>query len=554
MKTPSEPCRLQIESLEERCLLAVDAVLQWNAYMLQAEANDFTPSIVAHPDEPGPTGASRAFAIISAAVYDAANSIVGSYAPYLAEIPNARGASVDAAVGQAAHDTLVAMFPSQQAMFDQELTTFLRHVPGSARAKERGIDVGHQAAVNILAARTDDGSQAEQIYTPYPYPGYWQPDPLHPGQVALHPQWGEVRPFALASSNQFRASDVVGITPQSRLAYLNSQDYTDAYNQVMELGAADSTVRTADQTQIGIFWGYDGVPNLGTPPRAYNQIIEIIARQEHNSLMQNARLFALTNIAMADAGIACWESKYAYNFWRPITGIRNADSTGNPNTPEDPNWVPLGAQADNGSGTNFTPGFPSYDSGHATFGASFFQVLRDFYGTDHIAFSWQSDEYNGVTRDANGNVRPAVTRHYDNLEQAQYENFISRVYLGVHWIFDQQQGDIMGTNVGNYVFQNILRPRGRGQDGLDGGDSQALAVDTTPATPVVGVVPPGGARLVAAAVPAAAVQSLLMPAAASQGVGAATSLVTLSHAVNGSQTLTPANAIDLSMSLPDLFA
>lgn len=557
MKIPSKACRPQIEPLEERCLLAADPVLVWNSHLLEAEANDFDPKVIA--DQPGPTRAARAFAIVQAAVYDAVDSIEPVYQPYLALVPNARGASIPAAVAQAAHDTLVAMFPSQHDRIDQQLTDYLATIPRS-QAKTRGIAVGHQCAMTMLAARANDGSQATESYVFIPYPGYHQPDPLHPGQGALGPQWGEVRPFVLGSSNQFRAPDV-GRNPAARLAYLNSDEYTAAYNEVRLLGEKNSTVRTPDQTEIGIFWGYDGVPGLGTPPRLYDQIVQVIANLEHNTVIQNARLLALVNIAMADGGIACWETKYFYNFWRPIIGIRQADTTGNPNTPADPDWEPLGAQADNGSlvGSNFTPPFPSYDSGHATFGAALFQTIRDFYGTDNIAFDFMSDEFNGVTRDADGNVRPVAIRHYDNLTEPQVENKDSRIYLGVHWRFDQEAGDAMGANVADYVFSHILQRRGRGRDGVggdDSGDPSALAIGTTSATPVAGVVPPGSSRVVVApTLPDAAPRSLLVPAAASQGISLAASVVTLSHhAGDGSQALTPADAIDLSMSLPGLFS
>ena len=455
-RAPHTKHRPEIERLEDRCLLSADAVMDWNAYMLQAEANDFDPLYTA--DQPGPVRTARAFAIVQAAVYDAVNSIDGSYTPYLSDIPNAQGASIEAAVAQAAHDTLAAMFPRQQSTFDNELHEYLEHIP-PGEARERGIEVGRETAANMLAARENDGSQMPESYVPIPLPGYHQVDPLHPNQGFLNPQWGEVRPFVLGSSNQFRSADV-GRDPQARLAFLNSDYYTAAFNEVRLLGAKDSTVRTPDQTQIGIFWGYDGVPQLGTPPRLYNQITETIATLEGNTEVQNARLFALVNLAMGDAGIACWESKYFYNFWRPIVGIRNADSTGNPNTPQDPNWEPLGAQADNGAliGSDFTPPFPSYDSGHATFGAALFETLRDFYGTDDIPFSFQSDEYNGVTMDSMGNVRPQVTRPYNNLTQAENENRNSRIYLGVHWRFDQEQGDIMGRQIADYVISHIMEP------------------------------------------------------------------------------------------------
>jgi hypothetical protein len=435
---------------------ARDAVLHWNTIMLRANANDYDPSLVPAPDQKGPGKTARAFAIVHAAIFDAVNSIDGSFTPYLTRIKSARGASLEAAVAQAAHDTLVALFPQQRAMFDGALEDAIEDIPPWPARK--GIEVGQTAARNILAARANDGSQADQTYAPIPLPGYHQPDPLHPNQGFLGMLWGSVTPFALTSSLQFPAADFVGVDPQTRLAWLNSAAYTAAFDEVQELGSKNSASRTADQTEIGIFWSYDGSPQVGTPPRLYNQIARKIAHLQGNSQVENARLFALINLAMADAGITAWEAKYRYQFWRPIVGIRGAASTGNPATIADPNWEPLGAQADNGSGTNFTPFFPSYVSGHATIGSALFQTLRRYYCTDDIAFRFQSDEFNGVTRDQTGVVRAPRTREYANLTQAELENHDSRIFLGVHWRFDQDQGLKIGREIGNFVIDNYLLP------------------------------------------------------------------------------------------------
>jgi hypothetical protein len=432
-----------------------DAVLDWNAYLLQANANDHDPQVVPSPDQGGPTRTARAFAIVHAAIYDAVNSIDGSYTPYLAPITNAEGASIEAAVAQAGHDTLVALYPQQQALFDRELADYLAGIPGGP-AKTQGIAVGGAAAQAILAHRENDGSGEPQSYIPIPYPGYHQVDSLHPHQGFSTPQWSEVRPFVLDSSNQFRARDL-GRDPQARLDFLKSAEYTVAFAEIQAYGARYGSQRTDDMTETGIFWAYDGSPQLGTPPRLYNQITRTIATLKGNTMVENARLFALVNLAMADAGIACWETKYFYSLWRPMLGIRQADSTGNPDTVADPNWEPLGAQADNDSGTNFTPPFPSYDSGHATFGSALFQILRRYYGTDDIVFSFQSDEFNGVTRDDTGAVRPQRTRSYSTLSQAEMENHDSRIYLGIHWRFDQDEGLLMGRSVGDYVFDHVLQ-------------------------------------------------------------------------------------------------
>jgi hypothetical protein len=436
---------------------APDAVLAWNAVLLQANANDFDPAVAPTPDQPGPGRTARAFAIVHAAIFDAVNSIDRSYTPYLALVPASRGASIEAAVAQSAHDTLVSLYPQQQALFDAALGVSLKGIPpGRAR---QGIAVGKAAAANILAARADDGSQATMTYTPVASPGYHRVDPLHPDQGFLDPLWGQVTPFVMTSGSQFLAPDFVGVDPQSRLSWLNDAAYTKVFNEVKAIGRKTSAIRTADQTEIGIFWSYDGSPQVGTPPRLYNQIVRTIASQMGNTEVENARLFALVNLALGDAGVSCWGGKYTYQFWRPIVGIREAGSTGNTATAADPSWEPLGAQADNNSGTNFTPGFPSYTSGHATLGSSMFQVLRRYYGTDQIPFCFQSDEFNGVTRDDTGTVRPARTRCYLNLTQAELENHDSRIYLGVHWRFDQDQGLIHGRKIGNFVVDNCLLPR-----------------------------------------------------------------------------------------------
>ena len=181
-------------------------------------------------------------------------------------------------------------------------------------------------------------------------------------------------------------------------------------------GLVTPTTRTAEQTQIGIYWAYDGTPSLCAPPRLYNQIAMQIAHKmgTDNDVIELARLLALVNVAMADAGIAIWESKYFYQFWRPITGIRESDEEtgpsglgdGNPATAGDPTFSPLGAPASNLTGPNFTPPFPAYPSGHAGFGGALFEMLRNFYRTDRIPFTFVSDEFNGVTRDNAGTVRP----------------------------------------------------------------------------------------------------------------------------------------------------
>jgi len=456
--------RLELEALEERALLSSDVILEWNAVLLQANATD---SGLAAPQQGGPVLSARAFAIVSAAAYDAYNSVEQIGDPYLVMAPNATGADSDAAVAQAAHDALVALFPAQKATFDRALAATLRRTP-DGRAETLGRQVGAAVARQILAARTGDGSSSigTPAYQPNGEPGFHDVDPLHPQQGFYGTNAGDVTPFTIDNLEAFAAPALDDGTPEGRLAFLQSEAYTDAYDEILALGSdgvSAPTERTAEQTEIGIFWGYDGRPGLGTPPRLYNQIVRTIAMQEGNTEAENARLFALVNLAMADAGIVAWEDKYDNAFWRPVLGVRGGEDDGNPDTAGDADWVPLGAPASNPrpGETDFTPPFPAYTSGHATFGAATFQILSRFYGTDDISFRFTSDEFNGRTRDADGTIRPRVTRTFDSLTDAKVENAESRIYLGVHWRFDATGGIQTGDAVADYVYENFLGAAGR---------------------------------------------------------------------------------------------
>jgi len=420
----------------------------------------------------GPLRTARAFSIVHIAIFEAVNAIKGRYQSYTGLQPASGDTSIDAAVAQAAHDTLVELYPAQRETFDARLAEDLNRIR-DRREKRNGIDLGRRAAVAILELRNDDGSQhTEQFYgseyLPAPGPGKWRQDPVSQVPIALGSLWSGVRPFVLQSATQFRAAPP---------PLLNNEAYTAAFNQVKRLGGCGSdpaacvggsptpTDRSAEQTMIGIYWGYDGAPGIGTPPRLYNQIAVHIADQMKTDAVGLARLLALVNVAMADAGLACWETKYWYEYWRPVTAIRNADTDSNPETASDPTWTPLGAPASNLPGTpNFTPPFPAYTSGHAAFGAAMFEILRNFYETDRIAFTFVSDEFNGVTRDNQGNVRPHIPRSFSSLSQAEEENGQSRIYLGVHWVFDSTDGITQGRQVADYVFDHAFTPLRRRRD------------------------------------------------------------------------------------------
>jgi hypothetical protein len=447
---------------------ATSWVRRWNEIAINASGLDHTP--VAPGDtrvfgeQLGPARASRALAIVHIAIFDAVNAIFGGYDSYT-DLPRAPiGTNLKAAIAQAAHDTLVVLFPSQTVAFDDRLSEDLDAIPDS-QGKTHGIALGGQAATAILALRAGDGSaHAEPLmgaeFIPGNLPGKWRQDPISLIPIALGANWGGVTPFVLESAGQFRAP----IPPA-----LTSPEYTAAYEEVKRLGGdgiTTPTQRTAEQTFIGTFWAYDGTPSLCAPPRLYNQITVQIAEQRRTSVVDLARLLALVNVAMADAGIAVWESKYYYQYWRPITGIRESDpgtgptgaGDGNPATVGDPAFSPLGAPASNLTGPNFTPPFPAYPSGHAGFGGALFQILRLFYRTDRIPFTFVSDEFNGVTVDNQGNVRPLVPRSFSSLSQAEEENGQSRIYLGIHWIFDKTEGIAQGRRVADYVFENVFTP------------------------------------------------------------------------------------------------
>ncbi|MCS0609237.1 vanadium-dependent haloperoxidase [Massilia solisilvae] len=415
----------------------------------------------------GPTHSSRAMAIVQLAVFDAINAIDQKYPSY-AGLPRAPSdTSADAAVAQAAHDALAALWTSQRARFDKWLANDLAHIP-DGRAKYNGIAVGRQAAAAVLALRADDNSDNTDRtvgvdYFPSNAPGHWRPDPVSMSTAALGVTWGQVRPFVVPSVDQFRVPPPPALT---------SSQYTSAFYQVKRLGGDGRTTptdRTREQTVIGMFWSYDGSPWIGTPPCMYNAIVVNIAQKRTRDPVEMARLLALVNAAMADAGIAAWNDKWRYDFWRPVTGIREADEgsgptgqgDGNHATRGNPNWTPLGAQATNTRRPDLTPPFPAYPSGHASFGGAMFQMLRRFYGTDRIAFSFVSDEWNGESRDNQGWVRPRIERSYSSLSQAELENGVSRIYLGVHWQFNLE-GIEQGNAIANYVFEHGLQPANTG--------------------------------------------------------------------------------------------
>jgi hypothetical protein len=390
-----------------------DAVLDWNTVLLNAVRTDRT----------APPKAARAMAVMHVAIFDAVNGITHAYTPYLMTSDAPNGASPDAAAVEAAYRALVALFPAQQATFDAARTSSLAQISDDP-TKTAGITWGGQVAQAILAARANDHTNDIVNYSAPTGANWWIPTP--PAfAAALLPNWPTVTPWCMTSADHLRSN-----APPSPV----SSVYTDAFREVKALGRVDSTLRTADQTQIALFWA-DGA-GTATPPGHWLLIAQSISQQKHLTLSQNARLFALLSLTVADAAIVAWDTKYAYNNWRPITGIQHADVDGNPDTDADTNWTPLIA----------TPPFPSYTSGHSTFSASSARLLSQFFGTDQISFSTTSD---GL---------PGVTRNFTSLSQAADEAGQSRIYGGIHWQFDNQTGLRNGRALADEVFFGFLGP------------------------------------------------------------------------------------------------
>jgi PAP2 superfamily len=441
---------------------ALDRYLMWNEIALDTTAIDHTPN----PSDPscfgeqiGPHRSSYALAIMHIAMFDAENAITNKYVSYSGIPPVSGNVSVDRAIAQAAHDTLVALYPGQtarlNAIFDEDIVTIL----GNQASIDAGATLGTQAAAAILALRQNDGSELPEprvgdkcspsddtCFPANKKPGKWQIDPISQLMVALGGNWPKVKPFVMTSSDQFRA-------PPPPPPSLKNEAYKQAFKEVLSLGGdpahGTNTSRTEFETFMSRFWAYDGTPGLCAPPRLYNMITRTIALQQKMlALPEIARLFALVNVAMADAAIASWDSKYFYQFWRPVTAIREQS---------DPKFYPLGAPDTNTNGPNFTPPFPAYTSGHATFGGALFQILRQFW-PDATPFTFVSDEYNGKNKDINGQTRPLRPASFKSFSEAEYDNAQSRIYMGIHWQFDADQGIIQGNHVADYVFQHAFRP------------------------------------------------------------------------------------------------
>ena len=391
----------------------VNAVIEWNRTLL---------TIVRTPGaQPATIHSTRNFAILHAAIYDAVNNIEREFTPYLVQLSDVHhSASKIAAADQAAHDVLVSLYPTFQATLDTELQQDLALLPNNDR-KADGIAVGQAVAAQLLAARANDGSNVTlPPYVPGTQPGDYQftPPNFAPADFI---QWPQVTPFALARANQFQPGPPPALT---------SPTYTDVFNEVKDLGLVTSTTRTADQTQIGMFWN-------GNIQDFWNEIAQTAALAHHLNLEESARLFALLNISLADTTIAFFEAKYTYNFWRPVTAIQLAGTDGNPLTDPDTAWSPLSIK---------TAPDPSYPGAHSAISKAGATVLSSFFG-DPFTFDVTSESLAGVTR------------HFTSFSGAAEEAGLSRIFAGQHFRTDHVAGKRLGRRVAESIDHKILLRR-----------------------------------------------------------------------------------------------
>jgi hypothetical protein len=442
--------------------LHADIVQDWNQTLSIA-----AETVVAKHNPGVPT---RAMAMMNGSIYDAFQAVNRTHAPFKVDV-NAQGASVDAAVSQAAYMVLSDMYPEVQGMLDSTLATRLGAVPNGA-AKTAGIGLGTMIANQYITSHQNDGWTLPDNYTPTVGVGHWSPDPM---LMAQNPpiiqkgwgsDWGSVTTWAVPGPDYFDA------TTPFKISDLNTQRYTDAFNEVKDYGSRNSAVRTQTQTETGLFWAYDRA-GTGAPPVMFIENMTDIGNAVGNTPADNARMFAMASISLVDSVIACWDQKYEVDLWRPITGIREAANDGNPNTTADPTWEYLGAPGSQpGSATDdFTPPFPSYVSGHATMGGAIFQSLEAFYGTNDFAAADAAFGADPVTQDytltsnepGNGGPRSFVRFMQEGPllpgteNSPEGENFMSRIYLGVHWRIDQEDAQALGRAVAQYVSSNYFQ-------------------------------------------------------------------------------------------------
>jgi membrane-associated phospholipid phosphatase len=403
---------------------AINPVVQWNRNLLAIVRTPGAQPATVHP--------TRSFAMMHLAIYDAVNAIERTHRPYLRHLAvGSRAASEEAAASAAAYEVLIALYPSFQNTLSTELRELSAQIP-EGKDKAEGMRIGKEVADRILALRSNDGSNAAPI--PFVFedtPGSYQSTPPNFPNQPQFTHWSNVTPFALDHAGRFRPGPPPAIT---------SDRYADALNQVRLLGIVNSVDATPDEALTGRFWN-------GAIQNYWNEIAQTAATAHNLTTAQNARLFALLNATIADSVIAFYDAKYTYNFWRPISAIRAADSSENAEITADPNWLPEVG--------NTTPD-PSYPGAHAVISAAASEVLICFFGKNRFEFDVKSE------------VLPGISRSFTSFSSAAQEASLSRIFAGVHFRFDLTTGQRLGFDIADFVLDNLLtRRRGHGDDESD---------------------------------------------------------------------------------------
>jgi hypothetical protein len=380
-----------------------DVITDWN----EKAVAFVTPRMV-------PGAGQRVVAMMQVAMFDAINSIEHRYRPYLAQLPADATTSKEAAAAAAAGTILFGLYP-QEASLKNMMVTYLAAIPDSD-AKSAGIKLGEAVAAKVLEARAHDGADAPDSYRYKTKPGVYVPTP-----ITVSSTWPNLKPFALTSASQFR--------PQPPIS-LKSQQWATDYNEIKELGSKTSTKRSARQTEDALFW-------LITGPQSTDPIIRQIVLAKQMNLLDSARFMALTTVAAADAGIAVFDAKYHYEFWRPITAIRNGDNDDNPATERDASWQPI----DN------TPMHPEYPCAHCIVSGAVASAIEEALGTPEIP------EVSMTSRTASG-----VTHRWTNIRAFNEEVSFARIWAGFHYRFSVGVGQDMGRKVGAHVVKTVMQP------------------------------------------------------------------------------------------------
>lgn len=386
-----------------------DVVLDWNATMLTTLGGQ------------NPFATARFAAITQLAVFEAVNAITGEYDAYLGTIVAPAGASADAAAASAAHAVLTFYFPAKATDLDAALAASLAAVPDGP-AKADGIAVGEAAAAAMIAHRLNDGSAPATFYVPTSAePGQWQPTPSCPASGGTNYHWRGVTPFGVPDVVPFRAAPPPALT---------GGEYSKSYVEVKTLGAIDSVMRTPEREDVARFYaGY-------SPVSLANSAARQVSTAQGRSLADNARALALVNMALSDAAVAVFDTKYHYTAWRPETAIHAGDTDGNAKTDADAVFAPLIS----------APCFPAYPSAHGTLSSAAGEVLGRLYGSSGHDVTFTSASV------------PGVTLHYTAFKDIVADVSDARVYGGIHFRFDQDAGERQGQRIGESVFKDNLSP------------------------------------------------------------------------------------------------